>query len=160
MDYFQGLVNDYLRARRSLFINTEFMISLDEGSKPKQGRHWYCDALAVDFKAKHLYLCEITYSATMQSLLTRLQAWRNHWGELTSSLFRDTGAPADWAVTPWVFLPKKYESDFRKKLALNHKTVESEVPMPEPRITHLEATLPWEYLLTWDRTEDHVAGAA
>ncbi len=41
MDYFQGVVTEYLRAKRSVFVNTEFMISLDEGDKPKKDRHWY-----------------------------------------------------------------------------------------------------------------------
>src|SRR5271157_6537115 len=82
MDYFQGVVTEYLRAKRSVFVNTECLISLDEGDNPKKSRHWYCDVVAVDFKESTVYLCEISYSATVQSLLTRLQAWRKCWSEL------------------------------------------------------------------------------
>ena len=82
MDYFQGVVTDYLRANRSVFVNTECLIQLDEGNKQLKDRHWFCDAMAVNFKESTVYLCEITYSATMQSLVSRLHAWRMHWTEL------------------------------------------------------------------------------
>ncbi len=47
MDYYQGVVTDYLRADRAMFVNTECCIQLDEGNNPDAfpGRHWYCDAV-------------------------------------------------------------------------------------------------------------------
>ncbi|RPI66001.1 MAG: hypothetical protein EHM38_10810 [Geobacteraceae bacterium] len=157
MDYFQGVVTEYLRAKRSVFVNTEFMISLDEGDKPKKDRHWYCDVIAVDFKTKCIYLCEITYSTTTQSLLSRLQSWRKCWDDLAGSIRRDSGLPNDWTVVPWVFLPKKYDEAFRTKFAALAESVLPESKMPAPRITHLESTLPWEYRVTWDRQTDDIA---
>src|SRR5271157_1653845 len=148
MDYFQGVVTEYLRAKRSVFVNTECLISLDEGDNPKKSRHWYCDVVAVDFKESTVYLCEISYSATVQSLLTRLQAWRKCWSGLVPSVIRDSGVPANWTVRPWVFLPKKYEETFIRKFAIHAKSAGSDSQMPAPRVTHLEATLPWEYLIT------------
>lgn len=159
MDYFQGVVTEYLRAKRSVFINTEFMISLDEGDKPKKDRHWFCDAVAVDLKEKCVYLCEITYSTTTQSLLSRLQDWRTCWADLANSIRRDSGVPNDWTVMPWVFLPKRYDEPFRKKFAALSKSTGQESQMPDPRITHLESTLPWEYRVTWDRQTDHIANS-
>lgn len=160
MDYFQGVVSEYLRAKRSVFINTEFMISLDEGSKPKKDRHWFCDAVAVDFKDKTVYLCEITYSETTQALLARLQNWRKCWQDLSESIRRDAGVPKDWNVRPWVFLPKKYAGPFRQKYMTLPNISTGTAQMPEPLITHLESTLPWEYKLTWDRTVNHIANGA
>lgn len=49
MDYFQGVVTEFLRANRSTFVNTEYLIQLDEVKTPLKARHWYCDALAVNF---------------------------------------------------------------------------------------------------------------
>jgi hypothetical protein len=42
MDYFQGVVTEYLRADRTIFVNTECLIQLDGGDPPGKGRHWYC----------------------------------------------------------------------------------------------------------------------
>ena len=95
MDYFQGVVTEYLRANRAVFVNTECLIQLDEGDKQFKDRHWYCDAMAVNFKDKAIYLCEITYSGTMQSLVGRLQAWQSNWAELTAAVIRDSGTPRD-----------------------------------------------------------------
>jgi len=52
MDYFQGVVTEYLRANRATFVNTECLIQLEAGDTPAKGQHWYCDAVAVNFKEK------------------------------------------------------------------------------------------------------------
>jgi hypothetical protein len=153
MDYFQGVVTEYLRANRSVFVNTEFLIQLDDGEKQLKDRHWYCDALAVNFKESKLYLCEITFSATMQALISRLQAWQNNWDELVKAVARDSGIPSDWKCQPWVFIPKKYDEIFTKKLA---QITLSDSQMPAPRVTFLETVLPWEYR-SWDRKNDAIA---
>ena len=67
MDYYQGIVIDYLRADRAVFVNTECCIQLNESDNPAQP-HWYCDAVAVDFRCRRIFLCEISYSA---------QRWRS-----------------------------------------------------------------------------------
>ena len=156
MDYFQGVVTNYLRASRSTFVNTEFLIQLDAGDKQLKDRHWYCDAMAVDFKKKTVYLCEITYSATMQALLTRLREWQTHWDELSRALMRDSGVPQDWTVHPWVFIPKKNHPAFTKKLSEFKGPPSTGLQMPSPRVTYLESVVPWQYS-TWDRKNDAIA---
>ena len=159
MDYFQGVVTEYLRANRSVFVNTECLIQLDEGDKQFKDRHWYCDAMAVNFKESTIYLCEITFSGTMQSLITRLQAWQANWDELVRAVLRDSGAPTHWKVQPWVFIPNKHHKLFTEKLARVKPVNNTEAKMPQPRITHLESVLPWEYR-TWDRKSDAIVGDA
>ena len=160
MDYFEGVVTEYLRANRSVFVNTECLIQLDEGNKPLKGRHWYCDAMAVNFRDETIYLCEITYSATMQSLLGRLQAWQNNWNELTAAVLRDAGVPINWKVQPWLFIPKTHHADFVKKSNTQKPQAGVTWNMPAPRVTYLESVVPWEYKNTWDRKIDALAGDA
>jgi hypothetical protein len=159
LDYFQGVVTEYLRANRSVFVNTECLIQLDDGDKQFKDRHWYCDAMAASFKDKTTYLCEITYSGTMQSLVSRLQAWQSNWAELTSAVLRDSGAPNDWKVQPWVFIPQKRRDVFNKKMSMLNPIVKEGSQMPRPRITYLEHVVPWEYK-TWDRKLDALASDA
>lgn len=159
MDYFQGVVTEYLRANRSVFVNTECLLQLDEGDKLQKNRHWYCDAVAVNFKETKVYLCEITYSTTMQSLLARLQLWRSNWAELTLAVLRSSSIPETWSVQPWLFIPKKHHDLFTKKSARPSPAPGVVAEMPDPRITYLEAVVPWEYC-TWDRKEDALAGDA
>ena len=160
MDYFQGVVTDYLRANRSVFVNTECLIQLDEGNKQLKDRHWFCDAMAVNFKESTVYLCEITYSATMQSLVSRLHAWRMHWTELQLAVLRDSGAPTGWKVQPWVFIPKQNHASFKAKIGSGQAALGQHGPMPAARVTYLEAVLPWEYKNTWDRKVDSIADEA
>jgi hypothetical protein len=154
MDYFQGVVTEYLRAKRSVFVNTECLLQLDDGPKTLKDRHWYCDIVAADFSEKAVYLCEVTYSATMQSLISRLTAWRRHWPMLVSAIRRDCGIPSDWTVSPWVFIPAKYKDKFLERFQALNSPDNSSSEMPTPRITRLESTLPWEYLITWNRKVD------
>ncbi|MEC3888913.1 hypothetical protein [Xanthomonas campestris] len=60
MDHFEGVVLDYLRADRALFVNSQCCIQLNEGANPDtSGPHWYCDAVAVSFKEQATYAAEI-----------------------------------------------------------------------------------------------------
>ncbi len=152
MDYFQSIVTEYLRAKRCVFVNTEYLVNLDAGDKQYKGRHWYCDVLAVNFEESTLYLCEVTYSSTMQGLISRLKAWDTHWQLLAPALIRDACVPDHWSVQPWIFIPKEQHRSFDEKFALNGT-------MPTPRVTHLEEILPWKYP-SWDRKSDAVAGGA
>jgi hypothetical protein len=78
MDYFQGVVTEFLRANRSTFVNTEYLIQLDEGKLPVKSRHWYCDALAVNFEESTVFLCEVTYSKTMSAPSNRTPETPHH----------------------------------------------------------------------------------
>ena len=71
--HFEGVVLDSPRAYRALFVNSQCYIQLNEGSNPDtSGPHWYFDALAVSFKERAAFLCEITYAARAASLIVRL----------------------------------------------------------------------------------------
>lgn len=147
MDYFQGVVAEYLRADRCMFVNPEILIQLDLGAAPKQGRHWYCDLMAISLREKAVFLCEVTYSAGVSALMKRLAAWQAHWHDLQSALQRDCGVDPKWTVSPWVFLPENRQDIYGRKLA---KLNLSDAGMPTPRLTLLEDVLPWKYC-TYDR---------
>ena len=149
MDYFQGVVTEYLVADRASFVNTELLLQLDE-DLPRKGRHWYCDAAAASFRDETLYLCEVTYSKSMAALAQRLLSWNEHWVELRSAVARDCGVPMSWKIQPWVFIPKAYSELLKSKIKFLSDSSRSESDMPYPLITHLESVVPWEYV-TWDR---------
>lgn len=158
MDFFQGVVTEFLRADRAAFVNTEYLIQLDTGNAPAKGRHWYCDAVTVNFRDQSIYLCEITYSTTLSSLLGRLQAWAANWGAIRVSLVRDSDLPASWNVQPWVFIPQNSEGRLRERLAKQLPPQADAACMPLPRVTHLESVTPWRYR-SWDRRDDALAGS-
>ena len=152
MDYFQGVVTEFLRANRSTFVNTEYLIQLDEGT-PLKSRHWYCDALAVNFQHSTVYLCEITYSKTMSALLGRLQSWASHWDGVCASIARDSQLTGVWKFQPWTFVPEGSQSLLLRKLELGKSPVLPQNGMPAPLITTLESVAPWNYC-TWDRKHE------
>ena len=152
MDYFQGVVTEFLRANRSTFVNTEYLIQLDEGRTPLKSRHWYCDALAVNFQHTTVYLCEITYSKTMSALLGRLQAWDTHWVAVCESIARDSKLTGNWSFQPWVFVPESSQPLLLRKLRPTQKPVLLQGNMPAPLITTLKYER-WNYC-SWDRKHE------
>ena len=159
MDYFQGVVTEYLRADRAVFVNTECFLQLAPGDAPPRGTSWYCDAVAVNFRESAVYLCEITYSISLHTLFERLQSWAAHWTGLRSAICRDCAIPAAWPVRPWVFIPEALQPTYTRKLsALTHPVPPAE-QMPAPRVTHLESVTPWKYR-SWNRREEDGAADA
>jgi len=149
MDYFQGVVTEYLVADRACYVNTELLIQLDSGEYGK-GRHWYCDAAAVNFAESTLYLCEVTYSKTMSGLAKRLLAWNEHWPELKAAIRRDCGIPESWQIKPWAFIPETYHAALKAKIRTLESAENDGSSMPFPKVTYLEDVVPWKYV-TWDR---------
>lgn len=145
MDYYQGVVVDFLRATRTRFVNTECLIQLHPGDVPDKGAHWFCDAVTVDFgtPTPSVYLCEISYSKTLGALFRRLDAWRANWTQVKNALVRDCGVQPDWPVRPWVFVPRE------RKLLVDRKFPATFVPaadeMPYPRVDILEDVVPWKF---------------
>ena len=147
MDYFQGTVENYLRADRKLFLNSEYLLQLDpDKNLPLKDRHWYVDVLAIDFRDEKIWLCEITYSKTLSALLKRLRAWQENWDELKYALQRDTLHPEGFTAQPWIFVPTEMRERFIEKFVPSN----SAKGMPNPRITNLDRVLPWNYK-TWNR---------
>lgn len=147
-DYFQGVVAEYLRADRGMFVNPEILLQLDPGASPKKGRFWYCDLMAVSLRDKEVFLCEVTYSSSATALMRRLDAWRTHWTDLKRALKRDCGIDPHWNLSPWVFLPEDRKAVYDRKLAALGPF--GSPGMPVPKVTFLEQVVPWKYC-TWDR---------
>ena len=150
-DYFQGVVAEFLRADRGIFVNPEILLQLEPGASPKKGQFWYCDLMAVSLRERAIYLCEVTYSSSASALIKRLAAWKTHWPELQIALQRDCGVDPSWRVSPWVFLPESRRPIYERKLStLGYFDANG---MPKPRFTALEDVVPWKYC-TWDRQPD------
>ena len=131
MDYFQGVVAEYLRANRATFVNPEFLLQLDEIQKmPTKGTSWYVDLLAVNFRKQAVYLCEVTYSTTLEALMGRLAGWSTHWPQVLAALHRDAALPQDWPVQPWIVIPdlKRCGNEWMKHALLFPPPFTGEVP--------------------------------
>jgi|ERR1700733_9095133 hypothetical protein len=149
MDYYQGVVIEYLRANRARFVNTECLIQLEAGDNPDRGTHWYCDAITIDLRESAVFLCEISYSHTLASLIKRLETWRANWAGVKAALVRDCAIDHTWTVRPWVFVPKGREALLAKKLPAGEDSLEG---MPKPKVTYLEDVAPWNYR-SWNGKE-------
>jgi hypothetical protein len=150
VDYFQGVVSEYLRADRAMFVNTECLLQLAPGDVPAKGTSWYCDVVAANFRDCAVYLCEVTYSGTLHALIGRLQAWSDNWPGLRVALIRDCCVPETWQVQPWVFIPEDRHAVLKKKLPSLANIGDGPGNMPSPRVTYLEEVVPWKYR-SWDR---------
>ena len=155
-DYYQGIVVNYLRADRSIFVNPECYIQIQPGPQPPKGSSWYCDVLAVDFGSSPsdpttVFLCEVSYSESLQRLIKRLKEWNDHWQEIRDALVKYNRLPAEWAVRPWLFVPRAKGCAEKLIKALEYIDQDHQLSF-KPRITPLEMVVPWEY--EWDRTEE------
>jgi hypothetical protein len=116
MDYYEGVVVNYLRADRSVFANTEYCIQLKSGklinNRDKDGPVWYCDAVALDFGSKVIFLCEISYATNLGDLTRRLRDWHNNWEKLCEKALKE---------------------------------IEKEPPKFDAKITPLEDVPPWRF---------------
>lgn len=148
MDYYETVMLHYLRADRAIFVNSECCIQLNEAANPDlSGPHWYCDAVASDFRNKTIFLCEISYSKGLQSLTKRLREWHADWDKLCFSLVRDSFLHADWPVRPWLFVPEEYVP----VLLLRLDEIRAGAPLRYlPRVTTLEMIQPWRFR-SWNR---------
>ena len=140
MDYYQGVVTEYVRANRANFVNPEFMLTLGTDTKnPTKGEHWYVDLLTLNLRTTTAYLCEVSFSVHLYDMRQRLAAWGAHWPAIHSALQRDAAIGPEWTVRPWLFAPSKliamYLVPWLEKAALPFT----------PRITPLEMTVPWAY---------------
>src|SRR5439155_14984497 len=104
MNYYESVVLDYLRADRALFVNTECCIQINPADNPdKSGPHWYCDAVAVDFRSKTIFLFEISYGSQLADLTKRLKDWHENWEGVRRALARESFLPELWPVLVWLF---------------------------------------------------------
>jgi hypothetical protein len=141
MNYYESVVVDYLRADRALFVNTECCIQVNQAENPdSSGAHWYCDAVAADFRAQKIFLCEISYAAQLASLTKRLHGWHDNWEAVRHALQRDSFLPEPWPVRPWLFVPEDCVHFVLKGLDQIGEALRF-----IPKITTLEMVQPWMY---------------
>lgn len=145
MDYFQGVVTEYLRADRSCFVNPDFWIR-GNLENPHDKPHWFVDVLAVNMRERKVYLCEVTYAKQPRALTKRLHSWQQHWELINQTLKEDSCIEKDWPVLPWVFAPATVLEVIRPDLLQL---------FPDARATQLEAILPWLYC-NHDRKSEHL----
>jgi hypothetical protein len=142
MDYFQGVVLEYLRADRGCFVNPEFWLR----GNPKSAHdrpHWFVDVLAVHMKFKTVFLCEVTFARQPRALIQRLRSWKDNWQIVNDTLKEDTGIDKSWPVIPWIFA---------SPVAMNIIKPELTKLFPQARDTLLTEVVPWEYC-TYDRKD-------
>lgn len=146
MDFYQGVVIEYIRADRALFVNPQSCIQINDHPNPdKSGPHWYCDAVAVDFRSQTVFLCEISYAQNLPTLITRLTEWSQHWDDVRAALIRDHHLPTEWTIRVWLFVPEceiNHLDSKLKELGLGQ--------VMQPRITPLESVQPWMYRRSWN----------
>jgi hypothetical protein len=143
MDYFQGVVLEYLRADRACFVNPEFWLR-GNPEKPHEKPHWFVDAVALHMKDKVVYLCEVTYAKQPRALIQRLQSWKLNWETIEQTLRADAHVDQSWPLIPWVFGATETLTAVKPTLEkLFHKR----------KMTDLEDVLPWKYC-TYDRKEE------
>jgi hypothetical protein len=143
VNYYETVVIDYLKSDRAVFVNTECCIQLNPGENPDtSGPHWYCDAVAVDFRNSQVFLCEISYSAQLRDLAKRLKGWHENWAKVCVSLKRDCALPESWPVRPWIFVPGELVPLLLRRLDQFQGGQQLNFL---PRITPLEMVQPWCY---------------
>lgn len=149
LDYYESAVIGYLRADRAIFLNAECCVQLNEADNPDtSGPHWYCDAVACDFRAQTIFLCETSYSRGLSQLSNRLIGWHENWDLVRVALMRDCRLPDGWPIRPWMFVPEACIPLLLRRL----KQLAGAVGTLrfEPRITPLEMVQPWRYRF-WNR---------
>ena len=148
MDHYKAVVMQYLQSDRTVFVNAECCIRLEDEAHPeKSGPHWFCDAVAIDLRHRAVYLCDVAYK--LQTLVRKMAAWAQHWDGVKAALQRDCKLPESWRVHVWLFVPRdtielldeKLE-DLRRKQGCPFKI----------KLTALEDVQPWRFW-TWDRTD-------
>jgi hypothetical protein len=148
---FEAIPALYIQADRSLFVNCEYLLQLDDVDNPDtsgKGRYWYVDVLAFEPKNNIVWLCEFTFSREIQSLRKRLAAWADHWASFGAIIQRDSGLKFEPLVRPWAFVP---ETCLQKMVHVAEITgFDGNGPLPPIKITPLEMTLPWNYRF-WKR---------
>lgn len=145
MDYYQGVVADYLAADRAMFIKPECLIRLRSDGPLAKGEHWYCDILAVCFREpRSAYLCEVSFSQTLGALSTRLREWHENWHAVREAVARDSGLTG-WPLRPWAFVRRDCTDVLTREADKFFDPAGGPDQMARPLVTALEDVVPWLY---------------
>ena len=147
MDFYQGVVIDYLRADRSVFVNSKYCIEPKESpNNVTCGDHWFCDAVAIDFRNKTIFLCEVTFAANLSVLTSRLRDWHENWDKVQIAIIHQSNLVdtfvAGWSIKPWLFVPKERAVLLQRSLNLIGDGQELNFKY---QVTCLEDVQPWLY---------------
>ena len=148
MDHYKAVVMQYLQSDRTVFVNAECCIRLDDTANvEKGGPHWFCDAVAIDLRHRAVYLCDVAYK--LQALVKKMAAWAQHWEAVKAALQRDCKVPASWRIHVWLFVPRDTIAMLDEKL----EELRRRQGCPfKVKITSLEDVQPWRFW-TWDRSD-------
>lgn len=148
MDHYKAVVMQYLQSDRTVFVNAECCIRLDDQAPlEKGGPHWFCDAVAIDLRHRAVYLCDVAYK--LQALVKKMAAWAQHWDGIKAALQRDCKLPASWRIHVWLFVPRDTIEVLDEKL----EELRRKQGCPfKVKITALEDVQPWRFW-TWDRSD-------
>ncbi len=124
MDYYQGVVADYISADRSTFVSGEYLLE-PEG---RGNKHWFIDMLAVSVRDKTVYLCEVTYNKQLSNIAKKVREFHEMTEGISQALLREAGIPITWTIRPWLFVPRDNGPKLVKRLG----------PIFTPRITRAE----------------------
>ena len=130
-------------ADQAMFVNPECRIQ--HGDAKVGGQHWYCDIVAVSFRESAVFLCEVTFSQTLASLVKRLCGWDANWPAVCATLAHDNCLPESWPVRPWVFVPGAQRDLVSQKLPDLLASNGGTHRMPTPQVTSIEDVTPWRY---------------
>jgi hypothetical protein len=132
MDFYQGVVAEYVASNRAYFVSGEFMIPR------KAGGYFLVDLVAISPSEQHVYLCEVTYSQRIANIIRKVKCYHQERDDIQAQLFKIAGISTNWKLMPWLFV-----------LAKHHKTIDArlrvECPNWHVRIDDLETVGPWNF---------------
>ena len=153
MDSYKVVVVEYLRADSAMFVNTDCCIQGYNGKDVEpSGFRWSCDAIAVDFRHRAVYLCEIAFTQGLHALIKRLGVWTKNQEEIKNGLQHVCKLPSHWRVYVWLFVPRDSFEMLDAKLEELRSTFGSSFKV---RITALEDVQPWRSS-AWDRNSSQL----
>ncbi len=135
MEYYQGIVADYVSADRATFVANEYLLELERGKQP----YWWIDTLAVSLKEETAYLCEVTFSKQLSKIAGKVRAFYENMEGISAALHREASIPSTWKITPWLFVPRLNGPQLVERLQ----------PALIAKITYLEDVAPWIYPNGW-----------
>jgi hypothetical protein len=136
----------YLKADRAVFVNSQFLLQLDEGTEQKK-RHLWIDALAVDLRNKEVLLCEVSIARNPAALLKRIGMLCVDWSAYRQALWRDASIPVEWSARFRAFVPRERVTEL---LATLRTMLTAPCPLTID-IVPLEEIAPWKYCY-WKRS--------
>jgi hypothetical protein len=145
MDYFQSAVYEYLQRDRSCFVNTEYLLVHKSKSTEEGPPEWLVDIVAIDFRTPCIWLCEISYSRHVTTLVDRVRQWEKEWDKVCATVRKEACLPEVmqvWPIRVRAFVPAREKPDLEKR-DLRPGGLKLE-------ICELEKVVPWEYN-RWER---------